>query len=199
MVITSCSLKRHLTVTPVTSERGDAVVSLIVPDNNYGKLEDIHIYSWFQGGLLNVNRVLIDFNLDAIPKRAIIYKAFLSLYLNPTSVYDKVGGNQGQDSIIIQRVVSNWHESDVTWKKQPETTIENQLIIPKNENSKEDYINIDVTNIVQDIVNEDDGRYGILIRHKNEKPYNVVFFASSNNPNKKLHPKLKVYYRKNNK
>ena len=193
----SCSVKK-LVVTPVNSERGDAVFSLIVPENNYGKLEDIHIYSWKQEGVLNVNRVLIDFNLDKIPSTAIIDSAFLDLYFNPTSAYDKVlgnKGNQGYESILLQRVISDWNEDDVTWNNQPETTKINQLTIPRIGNARADYLNIDVTNIVQDIVMEDNGRYGILVRHQNEKPYNVVFFASTNNPDKKIHPKLSVYYR----
>jgi hypothetical protein len=197
IMISSCAVKR-LTETPVNSERGDAVFSLIVPDNNYGKLEDIHIYSWTQGGVLNVNRVLIDFKLNRIPASAIIDSAFLSLYFNPVSAYNKVGGNkgnQGQDSIVIRRVTSDWNEKDVTWNKQPETTGENQLIIPKTGDATADYTNIDVTNIVQDIVNDDHGRYGIMVRHQNEKPYNVVFFASGNHPNKQLHPTLRIYYR----
>jgi len=177
----------------------EALFSLIVPDNNYGKLEDIHIYSWTQGGELNVNRVLIDFNLNKIPTSATVDSAFLSLYFNPTSAYNKVGGNkgnQGKDSIVIQRVISNWNENDVTWNKQPEITEVNQIVLSKKEDARADYINIDVTNIIQDIVKDNNGRYGIMIKHKNEKPYNVVFFASSNNPDKYLHPKLRVYYRK---
>jgi hypothetical protein len=196
--VSSCSVTK-MTVTPDNSERGDAVFSLIVPDNNYGKLEDIHIYSWTQGGELNVNRVLIDFDLSKMPTTAIIDSAFLSLYFNPTSAYNKVGGNkgnQGQDSIIIQRVISNWNEKEVTWNKQPESTIENQVKIAKKKETRADYENIDITKIIQDIVKNDNGRYGIMIRHKDEVPYNVVFFASSNHPNKQLHPTLRIYYRK---
>ena len=198
IIISSCSVRR-LTVTPINSERGDAVFSLIVPNNNYGKLADIHIYSWTQGGELNVNRVLIDFNLDIIPETAIIDSAFLSLYFNPISAYNKVGGNkgnQGQDSIVIQRVTSDWNEIDVTWNKQPETTKENQVIIGKLEDASTDYRDINVKKIIQDIITNKNGRYGIMIRHRDEIPYNVVFFASSNHPDKKLHPKLRVYYSK---
>ncbi|MGL1886220.1 MAG: DNRLRE domain-containing protein [Reichenbachiella sp.] len=196
VLVSSCSLKK-VSVTSNNSRRGDAVFSRIVPYNNYGKLEDIHIYCWTQNGELNVNRVLIDFNLDKIPSSAIIDSAFLSLYFNPTSAYNKDGkGNQGQDSIIIQRVTSDWNENDVTWNKQPETTKVNQLVIPKTKSTFTDYVNIDVTYLIQDIVKDDKGRYGIMIRHQNEKPYNVVFFASGNNPKKNLHPELSVYYRK---
>lgn len=198
MMITSCSVKK-LTVTSEISERGDTVISLIVPDNNYGKLEDIHIYCWTQEGELNVNRVLIDFNLDTIPASAIIDSAFLSLYFNPTSAYNKVGRNKGnhdQDSIVIQRVISNWNENDVTWNKQPETSKINQKVIAKKVNPRADYVNIDITNIIQDIVKNVNGRYGIMIRHQNEQPYKKVLWASSNNTDERLHPKLRVCYRK---
>lgn len=197
MLISSCSVKR-LSVTPVGSERGDAVFGLIVPNNNYGKIEDIHIYSWTQGGELNINRVLIDFNLDKIPTTAKIDKATLSLYFNTTSAYDKIidkTGNQGQDSIVIRRVISDWNENYVTWNRQPETTEENQVVILRLENPRADYINIDITSITQDIVsNEADNRYGIMVKLYNEKPYNVVFFSSGNHPNAELHPKLNISY-----
>ena len=196
IIITSCSIKK-LTVTPVDSERGDAVFSLIVPDNNYGNSENIHIYSWTQGGELNVNRVLIDFNVSKIPSTAIIDSAYLSLYFNPTSVYNKSGkGNQGQDKIVIQRVLSDWNEKSVTWNNQPETTTQNQVVIDKPESNNADYTDIDITNIIRDIINNDEGRYGIMLRHQNEKPYNVVFFASSEHPDTEIHPELRVYYRK---
>ncbi len=194
----SCSVTK-IVVIPVNSDRGDAVISLIVPDNNYAALEDIHIYSWTQGGELNVNRVLIDFNLSKIPSYAKIDSAFLSLYFNPTSVYNKVGGNkgnQGSDSIMIQRVTSGWDDNTVTWNTQPATTTRNQVILGKHNDPEANYLNIDVTGIVQDIINSSEGRYGIMIRHKDEIPYNVVFFASSNHPDRRLHPQLKIYYRK---
>lgn len=196
--ISSCSVK-HLTVTPVNSDRGDAVFGLIVPDNNYGKIEDIHIYSWTQGGELNVNRVLIDFNLDKIPSTAIVDSAFLSLYYNSESAYNKINGkkgSQGQDKIVIQRVINEWNEQDVTWNKQPETTTQNQVVIEKKEDNLADYTNIDITGIIQDMVKNESGRFGIMVRHQEEVPYNVVFFASGDHADKSLHPKLEVFYRK---
>ena len=195
MVITSCSVTQ-LSMTSLNSERGDAVCSRIVPDNNYGKSKDIHIYSWTQGGILNVNRVFIDFDLAAIPKNTTIKSASLSLYFNPNpkNQGDRYK-NTGEDNIIIQRVISNWNESDLTWSSQPETTETNQIVITKKKNAKTGYLDIDVTNLIQDLVKDDNGRYGIMVRHQNEKPKNAVYFASSNHPNKDLHPKLEVSYK----
>jgi hypothetical protein len=197
IMITSCSVKK-ITVRPENSLRGDAVFCLIVPDNNYGKSEDIHIYSWIQGRELNINRVLIDFDLSKIPTSAKIEKAYLNLYFNPTSAYNEVGGNkgnQGSDSILIQRVISDWNEKDVTWNRQPKTTAKNQVTIGKKKDPMASYKKIEITNIIQDIIKDENGQFGIMIRHKDEVPYNVVFFASSNHPNIKLHPTLTIYYK----
>jgi hypothetical protein len=197
LIFSSCAIKK-MVVTPVNSERGDAVFSLIVPDNNYAKLEDINIYCWTQGGELNVNRVLIDFNLNKIPPSAIIDSASLNLYFNPTSAYNKVSGNkgnQGQEPFIIQRVTSDWNENEVTWNKQPETTTKNQLTVSIINDARADYKNMDVTKIIRDMVKNETGLYGIMLRHQNETPYNVLYFASSNHPNKKIHPRLTIYYR----
>lgn len=195
-LIASCST-RTTQLSVSDSKRGDAVFSLIVPNNNYGQIENIHIYSWTQGGILNVNRVLIDFDFDAIPKSAKINKAVLNLYFNPTSKYDEAlggKGNHGTDSIIVQRVTSDWHENKVTWNTQPKTTTENQVILTNMGIPHANY-QIDITDIIKDIIENRSERYGIMIRYKNEVPYNVSFFASSNHPDIKLHPTLKVSYR----
>ncbi len=179
------------------SNRGDAVFSLIVPDNNYGQLEDIHVYTWTQDGQINTNRVLIDFYFNNISTSAIVDSAFLSLYFNYSSSYDRVVNNEeinGAEDMIIQKVTSDWHENTVTWNKQPKTTETNQVTVTKKNSETANYENIDVTNLVQDIINSEK-RYGIMIRHKNEVPYNVVFFASKEHPDKNLHPKLTIYWR----
>ncbi len=187
------------TFTPSNSKRGDTVFSLIVPDNNYGKMEEINIYCWTQGGILNTNRVLIDFDLSDIPDTAVIKKALLSLYFNPISAYHDgldCRGNQGQDDILIQRVTSDWLDTEATWNKQPKTTEFNQVIIEKHRYPWANYENIDISDIVQDIVKHgNEERYGIMVRHRLETVYNVVFFASSEHPNKRLHPKLEIHYR----
>ncbi len=197
-VLSQCAMKK-VTLTPDKSQRGDAVFGLIVPDNNYGKSEDIHIYSWTQGGELNVNRVLIDFNTVKIPLNAIIDSAFLDLYYNPTSVYLKPmenKGHQGEDSILIQRVTSDWNENTVTWNTQPETSRQNQVIIKREGGATANLLHINVKDLVQDIVTKKPSeRYGMLIRYKNEKPYNITFIASGDHPDKSLHPTLTIYYR----
>ncbi|MFX0009681.1 MAG: hypothetical protein ACFE9R_05150 [Candidatus Hermodarchaeota archaeon] len=77
----------QLILQPDGAKGKDAVFSLIVPDNNYGTLKDIHVYAWTQLGDLNVNRVAIDFDLSSISTGAIVDSAFISLFFNKTSGY----------------------------------------------------------------------------------------------------------------
>jgi len=196
LMVSSCSTNK-LILTPADSKRGDAVFSSIYPDRNYAELEDILLDTWTQQGKLNINRVLIDFNIEKISPDAIVDSAYLNLYVNANSFYSRPGKNQGKDSIVIKRVTSEWDEKSVTWNNQPETTTKNQVIIASIPGTQPNYEDIDITKIIRDIVREKNNRYGIMIRYKTERPYNVVFFASSNHPNKKLHPKLKIYSRKN--
>jgi hypothetical protein len=199
LIIAMSSCKANEIIeTPVNSKRGDAVFSLIVPDNNYGKLEDIHIYCWTQNGELNANRVLLDFNLNNIPSNAKIKSAFLDLHFNSTSAYNKVLGNkghQGKENIVIQRVTSDWNENYVTWNKQPQSTAMHQVVISKTKNPRADYKGINVTQLVKDMLNNKSDNFGFLIRYEKEEPYNVDFFASSNHTNIDLHPKLTVVYK----
>lgn len=196
VILFSCSTGK-LALFPEDSVRKDAVFSLLVPDNNYGGIEDIHLFTWTQGGRLNVNRVLIDFDLDSIPKGTIIDKAYLNLYFNPTSKYDVQNGNKGSDDFVIQRVISDWNETDATWNRQPETTKENQILVKRKKSPFSDYTKINITPILQDIIDcSKNERYGIMLRLANEQPYNIILFASSNHPNASLHPKLIMKYKK---
>ena len=91
-----------LILQPDGAKGKDAVFSLIVPDNNYGTLKDIHLYAWTQLGVLNVNRVAIDFNLSSIPVGATVDSAFLSLFFNKTSGYGTQHSGENDDRSKIE-------------------------------------------------------------------------------------------------
>ena len=197
--LNSPAFGRIISTTPASSLRGDAVFSLIVPDNNYGGIEDAHLYSWTQNGQLNVNRVALDFNLDEVPTDAVITKASISLYFNPTSVYNPalIGeGHYGDTDFLISRITSEWREGLVTWNTQPSTTSQNQVYVTTLLNAPTaNYVNLDVTDLVQALVNEaPEDRYGLMLQFAQETPYKVLFFASSDHAQTELHPKLVVAY-----
>jgi hypothetical protein len=188
----------HLTINSSQSKRGDALFGLIVPNNNYAKTPDLHIYAWTQSGDLNVTRSAIDFDLTSIPANANIIEAYLLLKFNTTSAYDKIipgEGNQGSDSIVVQRIVSDWNENTVTWKTQPATTGINQIIIPRAKSCCNDY-SINVTDLLNDMLKDPNNSFGFMIKYKREQPYNVAFFASKDHPNEGLHPQLIISYKR---
>ena len=185
-----------MTLYSYQSNRGDAVFSKIVPNNNYGTLEDIHLYAWTQNGVLNVNRVLVDFNTSEIIPGTKINHAYLNIYYNTTSQYDIIlggKGNLGEDSFLVEEVVSEWNEKTVTWANQPIVNSLMNVVILKKIDPKANYIKLDVTEIVQSMILKPVAeRYGLRLKLENEIPYNVYFFASGNHPIVNLRPSLEI-------
>jgi len=181
-----------LTLQPNGCNGKDAVISEIVPDNNYGNLEDIHLYAWTQGGILNVNRVGIDFDLFSIPANARIDSAFLSLYFNNTSRYGSK--HSGENSFVIQRITSGWDESTVSWNTQPTTITNNQVAVNGSISATQDFPNINMTTLIRDIIANRNNSYGLMLKLQNEDPYKILLFESSDHQNEHLRPKLDVYY-----
>ena len=190
-----------LVLQPDSINGKDAVFCSIVPDNNYGASEDIHLYTWTQGGILNVQRVVIDFDLASIPSGSVIDYALLSLYFNKTSKYKPALGmpdgsnSYGENDFFIQRITSPWNQNTVTWNTQPTTTEQNQIFVPKITYPEQEFPAIDVTKLVQDMINDKANSHGFLLKFQIEQPYKVIFFASSDHLDKSVRPKLEVYYK----
>ena len=163
--------------------------------NNYGTVPFLNMHAWTNGGITANQRSLIDFDLSMIPANARIQSAFLFLYVDMT-VNTFPGGHQqlsGSNESIIKRVIANWNELLVTWNNQPSTTTLNQTTIPQSTASNQDYI-IDVTNLVQDMINDTINSFGFFIKLINENYYRRMIFASKDNPDEELHPRLNVMY-----
>ena len=56
----------------------------------------------------------------------------------------------------------------------------------------QDYKNIDVTAMIQEMINKPSENYGFMIRLVNENHYRRILFGSSDNANVKKRPKLVV-------
>ncbi|MGF7139288.1 DNRLRE domain-containing protein [Roseimarinus sediminis] len=197
ILITSCEkdeIEKQLVLTlqPDGNQGKDAVISKIVPDKNFGELEDIHLYAWTQDGMLNVNRVVIDFDLSSIPTDAQIDRAFLSLYFNKNSRY----GNEhsGDNRFIIQRITSAWDESTVSWDTEPGTITTHRVSVDGSIDTAQDFTDIDITTLIRDVIENKDNSYGLMLKLENEAVYKRLLFASSDNQDKSLRPKLEVYY-----
>ncbi|MBL7113483.1 MAG: hypothetical protein ISS19_16210 [Bacteroidales bacterium] len=199
----------HLLVLQPGPEEGkDAMISMSLPEENFGDypyfqaMADLPYSSVEQHKL---SRSLVEWDLNQLPKSAVIKKAILTLYY-PYNIYPDTipffdaAGNQhtGIDSseipyelkyaAVLQRVISPWEEHEVTWKNQPETTEKNQVFIPRKYYILYDYdcVNcfvppvkevIDITALLTETDNT--GQYGLLMKLVNEDNFEMFRFASS--------------------
>jgi hypothetical protein len=182
----------NLSLQPNGDQGKDALVGKIVPISNYGETPDLHLYAWTQGGVLNVNRALIDFDLSDLPEDARIDSAFLSLYFQSTSQYGD--SHQGETSFVIQRIISEWNEQEVSWSTQPETSTDNQRLIPGASVGNQDFIDLDVSSLVGDMASDPTNSHGLLLRLNTEAPYRMLLLASSDHSQEGLRPKLDIFY-----
>ncbi len=163
-------------------------------NNNFGIHPDILASAWTYGGIPGVLRTLIEFDLSVIPNGAAIISADLSLFFNPTSANAGHSNLSGPNTSILQRVTSSWDEMTVTWNTQPTTTTGNEVTLAQSISNTQDYPDIDVTALVQDMVNNPSTSFGFMIRLITESYYRSLLFASSDNADSTNWPKLEICY-----
>lgn len=86
----------------------DAFLSSLQPDTNFGRSRDLRL-GWNNGGF-NAMRLLIEFDIAAIPRNAVINSA--TLFIFQTGVVP--GGDRPMD-YRAQFMRSGWDEGGVTW------------------------------------------------------------------------------------
>ncbi|MES2761540.1 MAG: DNRLRE domain-containing protein [Bacteroidota bacterium] len=165
-------------------------------NNNYGTATQNAAYaipSVAQSGGLNVNRALIDFNLGAIPANATIISANLNLYALGAS--GSLPGHSGPNNTsYLERVTQNWGEMTATWNNQPTSTAVNHVTLNQSTSATQNYLNINVTNLVQDMINNSSTSFGFKLKLASEAVTNSLLFASKDHSNSSLRPTLVVTY-----
>ena len=172
----------------------DAFIDSRVVNNNYGNHIDFASIAWTNGGMYTSGRSLVEFNLSNIPAGSTINRAELSLY-SYNSPYNGSHSNlSGSNESVLCRITSPWNENTVTWNNQPSYTTTNQVVLQGSTNNIQDYTNIDVKNLVQDMVDNPGSSYGFLLKLINENHYRRMIFGSSDNTNPALRPALKITF-----
>ncbi|MDD3665182.1 MAG: DNRLRE domain-containing protein, partial [Bacteroidales bacterium] len=190
-----------------TSTGLDAMISNYPANqnNNYGWLNHIHAARWTKDGTLMTQRFLIDFDLSNIPSGSTINSAALNLYgvntatsTSPGNGYSQYKSPATSNNSYIRRVTSAWSENAVTWNNQPTTTTVNQVELPSLQSTPTlllNFENIDITNLIQDIIDNPVNSHGIMISMANEsQEYRRIVFASSEYSDVQKHPKLEISF-----
>lgn len=180
-----------LSLQPDSIEGKDARIDSWTPNTNRGKGGDLMIKYWTIDGESVDTRILIEFNITSIPANSTINNAKLSLYYWPLNVHSSASGS---NKCWIQRVIQPWSEDLITWNNQPSTTTNNQVELPETISPTQDFLDIDVSHLVQDMVNNPSSSHGIMIKLQTEEAYRAVYIASSNFSDASKHPKLVINY-----
>ncbi len=178
---------------PGPSEGKDARVWSINPNLISGDYEYMKANAWTWGGDFGIERSFIEFDLDSIPPNVEITSAQLSFF------YHFLGGNieqthSGDNYSLIQRIVTPWSESGTSWNNQPGATSVNEVIVPPSTEPQQDFLDIDVTDLVIDMLDDPENSYGFLFRILNEEEYRRLAFASSDHPDPDKWPMLVITY-----
>ncbi len=195
----SCGIKqKSLIIQPDWQSGKDAYIESWANQNynkrNFGQHNEFQASAWTSAGKNTTVRSLIDFKIKNISKKTKIKSATLYLYaVDNTTNGPGHSVSNSSNAFILQRIISKWDETEVSWNNQPETTAENQISVAKSHSVMQDYM-IDVTPIVQDMVSNPKESFGFMMKLVNEKKYRRILFASSDYPDASKHPKLVVVY-----
>ncbi len=204
LFLTEAKTQITLDLQPGADDGIDAEIFSCIPCGyhvrNFGKIGWFDAIAWTKDGHKSNVRSLLHFDLSSIPQGAQIISARLSLYF----AYDKEdelthfnGQNYchtGSNAAVLQRIIEPWEEFKVTWKNQPKTTSYHQVVLPGSAYPTQDYPNINVRKLVQDMVNDPGKSFGFMLKLKKEKKYKKLLFASSDNRNDALWPRLQIRY-----
>ena len=161
---------------------------------NNGETGEIDAIAWTDNGNAVNSRSLLRWDLSFIPTNAVVTNASLSLYAYNSPINGEHSTLSGSNEVVLNKVTSPWNEYSVSWSTMPSVTSANQVMLPASTSSSQNYLNTDVTALVQDMVTNPATNYGLMMQLVAEQSFRKMVFASSDNGDPAKHPLLKVCY-----
>ena len=186
-----------ITIQPDAETGKDAYIHDLDINQNLGNHPDLAGIAWKCSGQPCNARGLIEFDLSVIPPNSVIISALLSLSHSTSNNNTGHSTINGSNESVLRRVISSWDENFVTWTNQPNTTTQNEVILAQSTTQNQDYPNINVTSLIQDIIDNPLTSYGLMIKLQTEIHYRSLLFASSDQQDPNKHPKLEITYTNN--
>jgi len=174
----------------------DATVFSLWPNSNSGQHPDFIACAWTNQGNPSTARALVKFDLGVIPLNVTVLQATLYLFHYPSTSNTGHSNLSGPADCWLERITQPWLENSVTWNLQPATTAQNRLNVPAPTNNAQNYT-LDVTALVQDMLDDPANSHGFMLRQQNESYYRSLLFASSDHVSPQLHPRLDITYTTN--
>jgi hypothetical protein len=200
IVLSTLFISAQITVNiPLKAIDEDATIDDYSAANNYPDEIEYHVSAWTVSSTQVIWRNLFKFDLSCIPSNATIQTAQLSLFYADSNSYGIYANGlhsslTNSNESVLQRVTAAWTENTVTWNNQPATTTTDQVILAQSTSGTQNYTNMDVTAMVQQMVSNQSLNYGFLLKLTNEIYYAQMIFASGDNPNLSKHPNLQITY-----
>jgi len=187
--------QNQITLQPNAEAGTDALIHELSSrrNTNYGLNIQFSAHAGTTNGTLFLARSMTKFDLTSIPMGMQIDSAFLSLY-----AYDRTNGfamhrnSSKPNGAWLRRITSPWDEMTVTWNNAPSTTTQNQVALSPSTSSTQDYLNVNLTGLLQDI--HQNTNYGFQFVLQNENYYCTLNFFSSDAVDSTKRPKLVIYY-----
>jgi hypothetical protein len=145
---------------------------------------------------VNTCRGLMAFDLSGIPVGSTVISAKLNLYAyTDFTVAPIQDGHYGNNQSKLSRVTSYWSESTVTWNTQPTVSSLHETMLNQSVAQDQDYLNINVASLVQDMVNNPTTSFGFRLALVDEVVTSSLAFCSKEYPDPTKRPTLFVEYR----
>lgn len=174
----------------------DGMVSSLNGGQNFLNTEFLYISTWTTDLVADTQRSFMYFDLSVLPTDITITNALLFLN-NPNDGISEHEHSQltGSNEFIIAPIISDWDSKTLTWGNQPLISFENQVEVEATLTNTQ-YMKIDVFALINEEYQNQANYFGMELYLKTEAYYRRLCFASMNNSNETLKPKLKVVYLK---
>ncbi len=174
-----------------------AYVSDFYPVGNFPNFSDLTGVAWTQTSTAYVGRSYFKYDLSGIPANAVVISAYLSLYANPTPVQPAHSTLSGANNAWIEKVTDPWDDNTITWTNKPATTAAGQIPLAASVSPQDDYLNINVTQLVNQMVSNPAANHGFMLRLQTELNYRSLNFASIACTDTSKQPLLVITYATN--